>query len=513
MPLVITQEPLFGLTTKKCYEHVILTVVCRSGSGCPCIVHNAYGAVGTNRLSHKMKIPNYQVQDEIGRGATSYVYRAIQDSLNRPVALKVMMPGLAQDEQFSTRFLKEGQMVASLAHPNIVKIYDIGIKDHQHYMAMELLDQGSLKDRLQARQLDYDEIFTVLRGVTEALNHAHQRGVLHRDVKPANILFRDNGTPVLSDFGIAKALNGNTVLTAVGAPAGTPRYMSPEQAMGKALDGRADQYSLGIVLYECLTGQPPYDSHNPIALGLMHIEQPIPQLEGEEALFQPLLNRLMAKDPEDRFARDADLLAAIDALEQEMSEPDDTDSGRPRSGFKWLTAAGVLVLIGGAVVYLDQQRGQHVTVTQVTLPGQQRLTQNSTLKLHDQQAQIAELLAVAEEHMQALRLTIPINNSALSVYKQVLALDPTNQQARAGLQRIADKYLELARQRVQRGQYEASLERIRRGLEAMPDHAGLKALRRDVDRILGSAERQDKRVGTLSTSPLWALIQARTSSP
>lgn len=256
------------------------------------------------------EIPGYHIEKEIGRGAMSKVYLAIQKSLERQVALKVMETSLLADPSFSQRFLKEGKIIAKLAHRNIITIYDIGVFHSCYYMAMEYVSGGTLREHIR-RGLSVDQAVDALCQIAEALNYAHHRGFVHRDVKPANILFRDEGTVLLSDFGIAKALNESTQLTALGWTVGTPEYMSPEQVRGKRVDARSDLYSLGIVFYEMLMSIKPYQEKDPFAIALMHINDPLPRLPENLANYQGVLDRLLAKDPADRFASAEDLIEAI----------------------------------------------------------------------------------------------------------------------------------------------------------------------------------------------------------
>lgn len=197
------------------------------------------------------------------------VYLAIQESLDRQVALKVMQSNLLRDENFTERFLKEGRIIAQFQHPQIITIYDFGSHDSHYYFSMEFLPEGTLAQQIE-RGLSLERALDIIKLIAGALAYAHRRGVIHRDIKPQNILFRQDGTPVLSDFGIAKMVDTDTQLTAPGLAIGSPVYMSPEQITGQKLDSRSDLYSLGIVFYEMLARRPPYRADDVISIALMH---------------------------------------------------------------------------------------------------------------------------------------------------------------------------------------------------------------------------------------------------
>lgn len=262
----------------------------------------------------KVVIPGYEIQKELGRGGMATVYLAIQKSLERPVALKILPPLQKADPAFLNRFLKEGRAAASLEHRHIITVYDAGVSDETCYFAMEYVQGGNLKERI-ARGLSEQESLQILSHIAQALDYAHRKGVVHRDIKPENILFRADGTCALADFGIAGEVGPGTRMTSVGLLVGSPHYMSPEQAEGEGeLDHRSDLYSLGIVLHEMLTGQVPFDGDSPIRIALKHIREDSPRLPGPLAHLQPVLNRLLAKRPEQRFGGAEELLAALKPL-------------------------------------------------------------------------------------------------------------------------------------------------------------------------------------------------------
>ncbi|MFS0825438.1 serine/threonine-protein kinase [Pseudomonas phoenicis] len=264
-------------------------------------------------MTSDMHIPGFDIEGEIGQGAMASVYLATQRSLQRKVALKVMAASLAQDPTFCERFLREGRTLARLSHPHIATIHDIGNVGDLYYMAMEFLPSGTLKERLDAG-LAPEEGLLYVRQIAQALGYAHSEGLVHRDVKPANILFRADGTAVLSDFGIAKSLDDRTQFTQAGFAVGTPSYMSPEQARGLDIDGRADLYALGVVLYELLAGELPYAGVDALSTALAHLTEPLPELPVRHGRYQPILSRLLAKSPDERFSDAAALLAALDRL-------------------------------------------------------------------------------------------------------------------------------------------------------------------------------------------------------
>lgn len=258
-------------------------------------------------------ITGYRIIKALGQGGMATVYLALQQNLRREVALKVMAPQLAQGEGFAERFLAEAQMTARLTHPNIMIVHDVGQCGPQYYIATELLPGGTLKERAPQLESLVDKL-RVLRGIARGLGYAHQHRVIHRDIKPVNIMFRDDVQPVITDFGIAKALDATRVMTVAGTVIGTPHYMSPEQAQGLSLDGRSDLYSLGIMAYELLTGRVPFDAPEPLAVLMMHLQQPVPALPPVWAEVQPIMDRLLAKLPEHRYASAEALIEALTPL-------------------------------------------------------------------------------------------------------------------------------------------------------------------------------------------------------
>jgi serine/threonine-protein kinase PpkA len=247
------------------------------------------------------EIPGYVIEREIGVGGMARVYLGTQISLDRKVALKVMAPALVADPAFSKRFLREARTLAGLTHPNIVAVYDVGATESLlHYFAMQHLDNGDLVARIQ-RGMAEPELVRIVTGISRALGFAHQRGVVHRDVTPGNIMFDSAENPVLTDFGIARSQHGSTRITHTGVSIGTSSYMSPEQARGGEVDQRSDLYSLGALLFEALTGHPPYRGADGFAVAYAHVFEPIPRLPNHVAHWQSFIDKVLAKDPSERF--------------------------------------------------------------------------------------------------------------------------------------------------------------------------------------------------------------------
>lgn len=266
----------------------------------------------------QIEIPGYTLKRKLGQGGMAAVFLAIQESFGREVAIKIMAPSLAKEADFTTRFLREARTMASLSHPNIIVVHDVGTSGDLHYYAMALHKGGDLTQRIRGGGVTVQEALRITRQIADALAYAHEQGIVHRDIKPDNVLFRErDDAAILTDFGIAKSLNNDeNQLTQAGSTVGTPKYMSPEQARGKNMDGRADLYSLGCVFYEMLTGRPPYLAEEAVTLAIKHIQDPIPRLLGDLARLQPLVDKLLAKEPAQRYADGHAVMADIDSLMQ-----------------------------------------------------------------------------------------------------------------------------------------------------------------------------------------------------
>lgn len=247
-----------------------------------------------------MELNGYSDIRKVGAGGMANVFAATQTSFGRRVAIKVLLPAYASDKEFSQRFLREAQTVSKLSHPHIIPVYDFGQLDGSFYMVMDFLPGGDLVARIKQGMTE-DEALLLLANIANALHYAHEKGFVHRDVKPDNIMFRDDNSPVLTDFGIARQQSGENQVTVAGQILGTPKYMSPEQLQGHQLDGRSDIYALGILFFEMLAQKVPYSDDDFIALATMHIQAPIPKLPQKFARFQNFVERMMAKEPAHRY--------------------------------------------------------------------------------------------------------------------------------------------------------------------------------------------------------------------
>src|SRR5215207_7161953 len=249
----------------------------------------------------------YDVGRPLGSGGMGEVFLARDRVLGRDVALKVLRTQYAGDSEFAERFKREARSAASLSHPNIVQVYDRGeTEDGASYIAMEYVPGGTLKEKILGEgPLGTREAAALGAQVAEALGAAHERGMVHRDIKPQNVLLTDKGDVKVADFGIARA-GSSVTISKTGTVMGTAGYMSPEQALGKPATSKSDLYSLGVVLYEALTGELPYTADNPIAVSMKHVNEPVvPPGEIDPTIpagMNALVTQLMAKDPEDRYA-------------------------------------------------------------------------------------------------------------------------------------------------------------------------------------------------------------------
>ncbi|HEU4350928.1 MAG TPA: serine/threonine-protein kinase [Burkholderiales bacterium] len=260
--------------------------------------------------SEQQAIPGYTVVHIIGQGGQAQVFLAEREHDGLRVALKILNRKLRDDPVFLERFVREYKLVASLNSNYVARIYDQGFSGDSPYIAMEFLPSGTLAARIR-EGLTARAALRIAGQIAQALDAIHSHGIVHRDLKPANILFRADGRPVIVDFGLARDMRINSTLTVAGQFLATPRYMSPEQCLGNSVDARSDLYSLGAMLYEMMTGNKIYDHAHSAEVIAMHVHAPVPQLSGMLSMHQPLLDRLLAKNREDRFQSAAEVIAEI----------------------------------------------------------------------------------------------------------------------------------------------------------------------------------------------------------
>lgn len=269
---------------------------------------------------------SYRILATVGQGGMARVYKAYQENLEREVAIKVLPPWYAADPNFVERFNLEARLVARLSHPNIVTVHDASEQNGHLYIVMQLVSGGTLKQRLdelhlQGKVMETPEVVQIFAQLADALSYAHKQGIIHRDIKPVNVLLDGSGRPILSDFGIAKVLAGTREgLTRPGAGVGTPEYMSPEQCKGGTVDGRADIYALGVMLFEAMTGYTPFSGDNYPALAHSHIYEPPPRPSSLRPTINPVIEQViltaLMKKAEERYQYAS---AMADALKQALN--------------------------------------------------------------------------------------------------------------------------------------------------------------------------------------------------
>jgi len=258
--------------------------------------------VGDRRTGVEPLIRGYRFIEKLGATAHSAIYLAERESTEVKVVLKVLqqVPDVSDSIGAFDRFLQEYELIAEIDHPNIVKIYDLGVGDDHAHIAMEYIDAGDLKRRISAGINERDAV-RYLRQIASALVEIHEVGILHRDLKPGNIMLRSDDSVALIDFGLAKRMRLRMELTDEGEIFGTPYYMSPEQGHGNGVDHRSDIYSLGVIFYEMLTGKKPYRADTAMGIIYLHAQAPVPLLSTRLAKYQVLINMMLAKDPDDRL--------------------------------------------------------------------------------------------------------------------------------------------------------------------------------------------------------------------
>lgn len=291
-------------------------------------------------MANKILAGRYELLEKKGDGGMAVVYKAKDRLLNRFVAIKILRPEYIRDPKFIDSFRRESQSAAGLSHPNIVSVYDVGREGNIYYIVMELLDGENLSDLISRKApLDEKQVIDIARKIASALSFAHKKKIIHRDVKPHNILITDDGTVKIADFGIARAVNSSTIVNNTSTVMGSVHYLSPEQAKGGYVDARSDIYSLGIVMYDMLTGNVPFDGENAVSVAMMHMNEdvPAPSLVNPHisAMMDAIVLKAAARRPEDRFSSADELIEALNSLEngQGMTPADIYNTGYYDDGY------------------------------------------------------------------------------------------------------------------------------------------------------------------------------------
>ena len=504
----------------------------------------------------KITIPGYKIEHLIAEGGTASIYLAIQESLGRYVAIKLLRK-IDNPAQLN-RFLNEGQIIASLDHRNVINIHDVGVThDGRPYISMEYLEGGDLDARIQ-KKVDPEDALQWLEAIGNCLDFVHRKGIIHRDIKPGNILFHKDGTLILSDFGTAKQEECDAKLTMEGCTFGSPYYISPEQAASKELDRRTDIYSLGIVLYEMLTGNKPYKGDSHIETIVAHLSDPLPVLPPELHRYHTLIKKMIAKSPDDRFTSAAEMVRFV----QQVRKP-----VKKARRMTWVSTGAVAIILGiGGSLFFRQSiipdrnehrttpgmtisegavtesspdiletpvqepsnlvretsatpdRNEHRTnpgmtvsegaipesapnIVQMPSPGPSDLAREETTPTSNNEQRIEKLLSQAAAALEEDRLTKPKNNNAYYYYQHVLELHPRHEKAIEGITRIADAYADLAESKLDQFDYEAANKYVHRGLAIRPEN----------DRLLGL--QKNANIGRILSQAATALKKHRLTTP
>lgn len=449
-----------------------------------------------SRIDRQDLIPGFRIQREIARGGMAEVYLAQQLSLGRSVALKVL--SAFDDAEQRTRFQRESRIIGGLNHRNIITIFDVGEAEGRVYLAMEYLGGGDLADRIGRGPIDLCEALEIAACVGDCLAFVHENGIVHRDVKPANVLFHEDGTPILTDFGIASDSNLESGLTVHGATVGSPSYMSPEQAAGGVTDGRTDIYSLGIVLYEMLAGRPPFQEGSAVETMAARLNTPVPRLPTELRSCQGLLDRMLARAGDDRFQSAGEMVEAIRSLQLELAaEP---VGSIPDPGRLWLRVQSVFAdldvaarrFVASRSGVLESSRAKKVVLALLVLAVLAAGVDWLTVP-----ADVRHNLARAEAAVDEDRLARPWSGSAVFHYRQVLMLDPENDDALDGLHEVAERFADRAEADLEARAFSSAKVHVDRGLNAEPGNERLLALQDDTKELRSLPEKLVRGVRSL----------------
>lgn len=420
----------------------------------------------TLKKSH-IEIPGYRIIRQIGEGGMSVVYLAYQESLKREVALKIMRPVIADEGNVVKRFKQEAEIIAKLYHPNIVSIYDVGsVDEHTLFYAMPYLQHGDLTGFAYHND---EELIKVMSGLCEGFAYAHAQGIVHRDIKPENILFDQFGNVKIADFGIALS-SGKRRFTKDQRIIGSIHYLSPEQARSKHVDARSDIYGLGAILYEVLTGEPVFDAPDDLGIMMAHVESPVPRLPHKLAHWQDVIDRCLAKSPNQRFQSMHALQDAIESVSPQHKQ----GPIKQVKAWPYLMISLLLLFVMGAwwIWPIDDSSNSETSLKQTEVQSKQdktadfvrtQPTQTTAIEDNDlapnyepqlSRETVQQLLNQAKQNIQRKQLTTPDDDNALDKLLKILADQPQHKEAKTRLSEINDGYFELAYQSVLANNYE-----------------------------------------------------------
>ncbi len=470
-----------------------------------------------------MEIPGYEIKRQIGQGGMASAYLALQRSLGRQVVLKILDTRAHVTKETLERFLNEGRIIASLNHPHIITIYDIGQADEQVFISMEYIEGGDLKQRIAERVFAPADALIIIEKIASGLAAAHDAGIVHRDVKPGNILFRKDGTPILSDFGIAKRLTGDSDLTLTGMFLGSPNYMAPEQSESGPIDGRADLYALGVILFEMLTGTRAYPAESIIDVILLHKQAPIPKLPPALVEYQELINLLMAKDRNNRFRDTRALIHFMADLRRREAASVVAPAANaavpltnvPQAGTVTVTRLAIeprrplwrrlvlpLMLVAcsagwGGLLYVEhglEAHSERPAQTAAVLEALPAGPPPHTSVANTDMTQIAgALLWLGRRSLDEFRLTAPPRDNAYYYFSRLLQMAPEHVGAREGLREIAARYAILAEHELAADHYALAQSYIAIGLKLDAQNDALHVL---------------ENLATTNKAGLWATLKS-----
>lgn len=404
--------------------------------------------------NNSIVINGYTILGELGKGGMAEVVLAEQQSLKRKVAIKILLNN--EENDFNQRFINEAHLVASLHHRSIITIYDINqLVDGRHYIAMEYLSGGDLA-QYHGLALPPVRALSITRQIAEGLQVVHNKGLVHRDIKPANILFRDAEHVVITDFGIAKSLQQNVELTQQGIMVGSPSYCSPEQAQCLPLDQRTDIYSLGVVLFEMLTGVNPFRADNYTQTVINHVQAAVPTLPKHLQQYQSILSQMLAKNPEARFENCHALIKAINEIKHDvvLIDNDTTVSllavDIPKQSFlqkKMIVVVAILLLV--SLFFLPPIK-RPIMISYYLYQADNRIANNQWLDESD--------------------------DNAVAYYQKVTNIDPNNLAAKKGVENVAFLYQQKAQEAFTKGDVKQAINNIKIAIKLDPNNKEFTAL-------------------------------------